>query len=136
MYFRLYVPDRSRVEAVSAGTTSAISSPADVLDEQGRTVIANYFRIPPGEANLRYQWTSPYAADLGEDGIATYRLTIQKQPGLRPGPLRVRISLPTAATLIDASPGLDVTGSTASVETTFDRDVVLVIRYRPALETP
>ncbi len=136
MYFRLYVPERSRVEAVSAGTTSQITAPADVEDELGRTVIANYFRIPPGEANLRYRWTSPYPADVGEDGIATYRLTIQKQPGLRPGPLKLRISLPPGATLIDASPGLVVAGTTATVETTFDRDIVVVVRYRPAVEAP
>jgi hypothetical protein len=136
MYFRLYVPERSRVEAVTAGTTSAITAPSDIADEHGRTVIANYFRIPAGEGHLSYRWTSPYPADLGEDGVATYRLTIQKQPGLRPGPLRVRISLPSGATVIDASPGLDVVGATATVQTTFDRDVVLVIRYRPAGETP
>lgn len=132
MYFRLYVPERSRVEAVTAGTTSPITAPADVADESGRTVIANYFRIPPGDARLSYRWISPYPSDLGEDGIATYRLTVQKQPGLRPGPLRLRITLPPGAALIEASPGLRVEGGSASVETTFDRDVVVVVRYRPA----
>lgn len=136
MYFRLYVPERSRVVAVSAGTTSPITSPADVADESGRTVIANYFRIPPGQAHLSYTWVSPYPADLGEDGIATYRLTIQKQPGLRPGPLRLRITLPPGATLLDASPGLNEQGLTLSVDTTFDRDVVVVVRYRPGPVTP
>jgi hypothetical protein len=135
MYFRLYVPERSRVEAVSAGTTSPITAPADVADESGRTVIPNYFRIPPGQAHLGYRWVSPYAADLGEDGIATYRLVIQKQPGLRPGPLQLRITLPPGATLLEASPGLAQQGMTLSATTTFDRDVVVVVRYRPAQVT-
>ncbi len=104
--------------------------------EAGRTVIANYLRIPPGSATLTYSWMSPHPADLGDDGITTYRLTIQKQPGLRPGPLHLRISLPPGATRVDASPGLTLAGGTATVDTTFDRDMVVVIRYRPAPEVP
>jgi hypothetical protein len=134
MYFRLYVPERSRVEEVSAGTEEPITTPSDVADELGRTMIANYFRIPPGSARLDYRWTSPYPADLGEDGIVTYRLTIQKQPGLRPGPLSLRIAVPDGASIVDASPGLVVDGQSATVETTFERDIVAVIRYRPTPE--
>jgi hypothetical protein len=132
MYFRLYTPLRSRVDAVSAGTVEPITAPADVEDDAGRTVIANYFRIPPGSARLSYKWTSPYPADLGEDGIVTYRLTIQKQPGLRPGPLQLRITLPSGADFIDASPGLQLAGPSASVQTTFDRDMTVFVRYRLA----
>jgi hypothetical protein len=136
MYFRLYVPERSRLEAVSGGTTSQQTAPSDMGDESGRMVIANYFRIPPGSARLSYRWISPYPADLGEDGIATYSLVIQRQPGLRAGPLRLRITAPAGATILDASPGLTLAGDVASVDTTFDRDVVVVVRYRPAAGTP
>ena len=136
MYFRLYVPERSRVEAVSAGTTSPINGPADVADESGRTVIANYFRIPPGSARLEYRWVSPYPADQADDGTFTYQLTIQKEPGLRPGPIHLRIDVPDGATILDASPGLTLAGGSAIVDTTFDRDVVVVIRYRLATGTP
>ena len=62
----------------------------------------------------------------------TYRLTVQKQPGLRPGSLQLRIAIPKGATMIDASPGLLVEGETATVTTLFDRDIVVVIRYRPS----
>ena len=75
MYFRLLVPERSRLESVSAGTTQPLTAAADVADELGRTVIANYFRIPPGVAHLPYRWISPYPADLGEYGVFTYRAT-------------------------------------------------------------
>jgi hypothetical protein len=132
MYFRLLVPERSRVETISAGTQAPISLPADVEDVAGRTVISNYFPIPPGSARLSYGWTSPYPADLGEDGIVTYRLTIQKQPGLRPGPIRLRITVPAGATVIDASPGLAVGRESVTVDTTFNRDIDVVVRYRPA----
>jgi hypothetical protein len=134
MYFRLYVPERSRVEDVSAGTKPRLTAPASVAEEAGRMVIANYFRIPSGSSALTYRWLSPYPADLGEDGIATYRLTIQKQPGLRPGPLHLQITVPPGSTIIEASPGLQLSGETATVDTTFDRDVVVVIRYRPGPE--
>lgn len=132
MYFRLYVPERSRVESVSAGTESPITAPADIADEAGRMVIANYFRIAPGSARLGYRWTSPYPADIGDDDVVTYRLVVQKQPGLRPGPLRLRIAIPAGATILDASPGLRVTGESATVEMTFVRDVEVVVRYRLA----
>lgn len=136
MYFRLLVPERSRIEAVSAGATTLITAPAAVADEAGRMVISNYFRIPPGVAHLMSRWVSPYPADLGEDGIATYRLTLQKQPGLRPGPLKLRIAVPPGAVIIDASPGLVLAAQSATFETTFDRDVVVVVRYRPVSEVP
>jgi hypothetical protein len=132
MYFRLYVPERSRVEDVKAGTEAPITAPADVAEEAGRMVIANYFRIPPGSARLSYRWLSPYPADLGEDGIVTYRLTVQKQPGLRPGPISVQIGVPAGATIIDGSAGLVLGPESATVATTFDRDLAVVIRYRPA----
>ncbi len=60
-------PSRTRPAARSSPTTSA-SRPA-----------------PPTCATAG---PAPTPADLGEDGVFTYRLTIQKQPGLRPGPLR------------------------------------------------
>ncbi len=48
MYFRLLVPERSRVEAVSGGTLVAVTAPAVVEDEAGRTVIGTYLMVPPG----------------------------------------------------------------------------------------
>ncbi len=136
MFFRLYVPERSRLESVMAGTEAPITSAADIADEAGRQVISNYFRIPAGSARLMYRWISPYPAELGDDGIMTYRLTIQKQPGLRPGLLRVRIALPPGAAIVEASPGLRLEAALASVDAPFDQDVVVVIRYRPAEGVP
>ena len=93
MYFRLLAPERSRVESVSGGSVARVTAPAVVAEEVGRTVIGTYLMVPPGTANLRYGWTSPYAADADETG-GLYRLTIQKQPGLLPGPLTLTIRVP------------------------------------------
>ena len=91
MYFRLLVPERSRVEAVSGGTLAPVTNPAVVEDEAGRTAIGTYLKVPPGQTSLRYTWTSPYAADATS---GTYRLTIQAQPGMLPGPLTLTIRVP------------------------------------------
>ena len=100
-YFRLLVPERSRVEAVSGGTLSPVTNPAVVEDEAGRTAIGTYLKVPPGETSLRYTWTSPYAADATS---GTYRLTIQAQPGMLPGPLTLTIRVPDGFRITAASP--------------------------------
>jgi hypothetical protein len=130
MYFRLLVPERSRVEGVSGGSYPPLTDPAVVEDEAGRTAIGTYLRVPPGRTSLTYTWTSPYAADADETG-GTYRLTIQKQPGLLPGPLALTIRVPAGFRIADASPELTVRGDTATLATTFDRDIVVEVRYTP-----
>ena len=136
MYFRLLVPDRSRIGTVSGGSYQALTAPADIGTEAGREVFANYLRVPAGTTHLDYAWVSPYAADSADDGTFTYRLTIQKQPGLRAGPLHLVITLPAGASLVDASAGLTVVGGKVTLDTTFDRDLVLAIRYRLPAATP
>ncbi|MFH1474268.1 MAG: DUF4012 domain-containing protein, partial [Chloroflexota bacterium] len=128
MYFRLLAPERSRVESVSGGSHTPLAYPAVVGEEAGRTVIGTYLRVPPGRTSLRYRWTSPYAADADEAG-GTYRLTIQKQPGLLPGPLTLAIRVPEGYRITAASAELAVSGATATLTTTFDRDLVVGLRY-------
>jgi Protein of unknown function (DUF4012) len=130
MYFRLLVPERSRIESVSGGSYAPLNDPAVVEAEAGRTAIGTYLRVPPGRTGLTYTWTSPYAADADQAG-GTYQLTIQKQPGLLPGPLAVTIKVPTGFHITDASPGLTVRGDTATLSTTFDRDIVVEVDYTP-----
>lgn len=130
MYFRLLAPERSRVEAVSGGSFIKLSAPGVVEEAAGRTVIGTYLKVPPGRTNLRYVWVSPYAADADETA-GLYRLTIQWQPGLLPGPLLLTIRVPTGFRITAASEGLTVAGRTATLRTTFDRDIVLGVRYAP-----
>jgi hypothetical protein len=127
-YFRILVPDRSRVEAVSGGTLSPVTNPAVVEDEAGRTAIGTYLKVPPGKTSLRSTWTSPYAADATS---GTYRLTIQAQPGMLPGPLTLTIRAPDGYRITAASPELVVNGATATLTTTFDRDIVVGVQYGP-----
>jgi len=128
MYFRLLVPERSRVEGVSGGGMAPVTAPATVRDEAGRMSIGTYLKIAPGEASLRTEWTSPYAAEADEDG-GTYRLTIQNQPGIVPGPLTLTIRVPDGYRITAASPELSVDGATATLTTTFAEDIVVAVRY-------
>ena len=116
------------MEAVSGGGDVELSGPAVVEEAAGRTVIGNYLMLPPGTTTIGYTWTSPYAADADETG-GTYRLTIQKQPGLLPGPLTLTIRAPAGYRITAASPELAVSGATATLSTTFDRDVVVGLQY-------
>ena len=84
--------------------------------------------MPPGETSLRYAWTSPYAADAT---AGTYRLTIQAQPGMLPGPLTLTIRVPEGLRIRAASPGLAVNEDTGTLTTTFDRDIVVGVQYGP-----
>jgi hypothetical protein len=128
MYFRILVPQRSRIEAVSGGSLTPVTDPAVVEDEAGRTAIGTYLKIPPGQTTLIDTWTSPYAADVTATG-GTYRLTIQAQPGLLPGPFALTIRVPEGYRITAASPGLTVSGPAATLTTTLNRDVVVGIQY-------
>jgi hypothetical protein len=130
MYFRLLVPERSRVESVTGGTLVSVTGPALIAEEAGRTVIGTYVQVPAGETTLDHIWTSPYAADAGPDGGA-YRLTIQFQAGMLPGPVRATIRVPEGNRITAASSELIVSGASATLDTTFDRDLAVAIRYAP-----
>jgi hypothetical protein len=129
MYFRLLVPQRSRIEAVSGGRLAPVTDPAVVGDEAGRMAIGTYLQVPPGLTSLHYTWTSPYAASVDATG-GSYRLTIQAQPGMLPGPLTVAIRVPDGYRITAASPELTVSGTSATFATTFDRDIVVGVQYR------
>ena len=128
MYFRLLVPERSRIEAVSGGGLSPVTDPAVVEDEAGRMAIGTYLQVPPGQTSLTYTWTSPYAATVDTTG-GTYRLTIQSQPGMIPEPLNLTIRAPDGYRITAASPGLTVSGATATMTATFDRDLVVGVQF-------
>jgi hypothetical protein len=130
MYSRVLTPERSRVESVSGGSFVRLTAPAMVGEEAGRAVTGAYLMVPPGSATLQYVWTSPYAAEADETG-GTYRLTIQKQPGLLPGPLSLTIRVPEGFRITNASDGLTVTGRTATLATTFNQDIQLGLSYEP-----
>ncbi len=131
VYFRLLVPERSRVEEVAGGGIAPVTNPATIDTEAGRTVIGTYIKIPPGTTSLRQVWTSPYAATT-DAGRGAYRLTVQHQAGSLPSPLTITIEAPPGSRITAASPGLVVDGSRATLATTLDGDIVVAIEYAAA----
>ena len=129
-YVRLLAPRDSRITAVSGGGLVPLTAPAVVGEEAGRAVFGNYLMIPPGTTRLRYAWTSPSVVDVGTNGHA-YRLTIQRQPGQRSGPLTVTVRVPEGFAIAAASAPLtiDSTAAGASASLDFDADVELAIRF-------
>ena len=128
MYFRLLVPEGSRVESVSGDMVDTATEPAVIGLEASRSVIGTYLVVPPGNASLRYVWTSPNVSETNSTG-SRYHLTIQKQPGLLPGPLIVTVHVPLGSRIQSGSPGMTMGDQTAAFTTTFDEDVELDLRY-------
>jgi hypothetical protein len=129
MYFRLLAPSGSRVESVSGGSLVNLTAPASVTVQAGRTMIGTYLMVPPGATALRYVWSSAGVAEADERGW-TYRLTVQKQPGLLPGPLTVTIRAPEGFTIASVSDGVRVSGDAARLTTSFAQDVGITVEYR------
>ena len=65
-----------------------------------------------------------------------YRLTVQKQPGLLPGPLTLSIRVPAGFQIASVHPQLAVAGDTARLSTTFDQDVQVELDYVAAEPPP
>ena len=128
MYFRMLAAKDSTIDSVSGGRLVELTAPAFSGTEAGRTVFGNYLMIPPGTTSLRYAWTTP--RPIESDPYAhRYRLTIQKQPGLLPGPLTVTIRVPAGFHIEHVSGPLQVSGDSATLATTFDADIVLDVTF-------
>jgi hypothetical protein len=128
-YVRVLAPERSRLQKVSGGNLDPITGPEAVTSEANRTEFANYLLMPPGSTSLSYQWTAPYPASV-EDGIGTYSLVIQKQPGMLPEPLILHIHVPAGNSITAASPNLVVSGNVATFTGSLTQDVTFAIQYR------
>jgi hypothetical protein len=131
-YTRVLVPlDAELLDAV--GTSEGDISGVESIDEEaGRLAFGNHVIVPPGSASLRYEWLVPGVVEPDEAGGGRYRLAIQKQPGMRPEPLRVRIRTPEGTVVREATPGMTIAGDEASLETTMERDLVLEVAFGPA----
>jgi Protein of unknown function (DUF4012) len=134
MYFRALVPMGSTIESVSGGTLVELTAPALIGIDAGRAVFGTYLMIPPGETSLRYEWTTRRPIEVDPSGGYRYRMTIQKQPGLLPGPLAVSIRVPPGFGIAAANEPLQVTDDSATATTSFERDVVLDVHFGGARE--
>lgn len=128
-YVRVLTRAGSNLLSATGQATDPVSAVEEVTNETGRTSYGNFMLIAPGAANLTLDWIVPTAATPA-DGTWTYRLTVQKQPGLAPMPLSVTIGLPTGAEIVSVSEGATPDGSQINFAKTDDRDIRIEVRYR------
>ena len=128
-YVRTLVPADSELLTVRGKTE--LEDVRDVRytrDEAGRLSWGNDLLMTPGKSMLSYLWSVPQAA-VQTDAGWEYRLLIQKQPGARTSPIKVRIELPAGATLLEASDGLEASGERLLYEGELDTDLELRVLY-------
>jgi hypothetical protein len=128
---RVLVPATAELLEASGNAALPVSGVERVGSEAGRTSFGNYLMIRPGPADLTYRWQTPGVVTTEEDE-QVYRLTIQKQPGMRSEPVSLRITLPDGASLLDASPGATIDGSSLGYAFDLMEDRVIEVRYRTA----
>jgi hypothetical protein len=127
-YLRLLVPQGSELVTASGKASDEIRGTEQLPDDAERAVYGNYLFMPPGESTMSYLWTAPASAVKTDDGWE-YRLTIQKQPGARPEPWKVRIDLPDGAETFEVPQGATVAAGRVLYETVLADDEELIVRY-------
>ncbi|CUS02559.2 conserved protein of unknown function [Candidatus Promineifilum breve] len=140
-FLRVYAPRGSRLldssthlvpgDTLFNGVTW--ENAAQTYDEMpGLATFGNFMLLPRGaEGTVYFQYELPAGVVVSEDGDTVYRLTIHKQPGTRPEPLYLTVSLPSGAELLEASPTpTQVDGDIFIFELSLASDMELTMRYR------
>ena len=128
-YLRTLVPlDSEIVRVRGEDAIQEIGATEYTGEESGRRSWGNSLLMTPGESTLTYLWTVPEVATMTDAGWE-YRLVIQKQPGARTSPIKVRIELPAGATLLETSDGLRANGDRLLYEGELDTDLELRVLY-------
>lgn len=126
---RLLVPVDSELVQVSGQGEDPVTSVDTIAPEAGRNAFGTSILVPPGNANLTWQWQTQGVV-LVEGDEQVYRLTIQKQPGMGPEKLSVRIGVPAGARITGTSDGGQVSGGRVAFTTTLTNDTQLTVRYQ------
>lgn len=140
-YVRVYAPtgstllDASRhfVPGASLFNGQAWDQPAQTLtdDPSGLSTFANLFLLPWGQqldTYFHYQLPGNIIQSTADE--QTYRLTVYKQPGIRPQPLEIVVKLPPGAVLIDATPiPTSITGTTINFNLNLETNREFLITY-------
>ncbi len=128
-WVRVLVPAGAELLEASGTAALPVSGAEQIGSEAGRSVFGNYLMIRPGTADLTYRWRTPGVV-LADGEERVYRLTIQKQPGMRSERVAVRLTLPDGAAVVQATAGGAADGSTLSWGFDLMEDRVIEVRYR------
>jgi hypothetical protein len=139
-YLRVYAPGGSVLQSSSSHTVPGATlfngrtwegAAQTVAEQPGLTTFANFMLLPrASELAATFQYQLPGGVVQTEDGATVYRLTIFKQPGMRPEQLTVLVALPPGATLLAASLPTQIEGGRLMMNTTLETNLVVTLRYR------
>jgi len=151
-YVRVYVPPGSRLlrgpglplpsGSLLARSSNTVprSTVSPTLSEGDWQAWAAFFDLAPGaEQTLTFEYQLPaWVLDYDSSGLVHYRLRVQKQPGSEAVPLRVEISLPSGAELMNAVPAdlLSPAGTMLATSTDLRSDREFEIVFREGKEGP
>jgi hypothetical protein len=127
-YTRVLAPGASSLVSATGNAVDPISAVESIDSEAGRASFGTFVAIGISGADLTCVWTTAGVATQSE-GVWTYRLTIQKQPGMSPVPMSVQVTLPAGAQVQGTPDGGTVSGETVTFATTLERDVQLEVLY-------
>ena len=139
-YLRLIVPSTAVLKSAPdtivsgkyllRGQPSTGSTDAEPMGENRQSWGHLFLIEPGGKVNLEYVYELPAAAVDQGDGLWTYRLKLQKQPGLRRLPSSVQIVIPKDATIVQAEPRpSSLAGQALSYTFDLAQDQTIVIKY-------
>ena len=128
-YLRVLTPATSSLMATDGVASMAVADAESVGIEAGRNVFGNYLLMNPGQSTLHYTWAVPGAA-TNAGGLWTYRLTLQKQPGVASVPTAVTVSLPAGAVVETLSAGTTAEDSVVTFDVGLETDAQLEMTYR------
>jgi len=129
-YVRALMPPTSQLISAQGNAADPIDAAEYQGTESGHAMAGNYLLMLPGPSTLTYEWATPAVATQAPDGTWTYRLTVQKQPGLRPMPLSVTLSLPPGAQVGKVFGGAEQSDGIVTLDSTSVSDVDLEVTYR------
>lgn len=140
-FFRVYAPAGSQLL-----DSSRHAVPGETLfrgvgwDSEGITLddtsslstFGNFLLLPRGEeATAYFHYELPAEVVTNEEGDSVYRLTIHKQPGQRPEPLRLTMALPAGSTVVEAVPAPSrLEAAQVVYELNLETNMEIMIRYR------
>ena len=138
-YLRVYAPAGSQLVESSRhtvpGSTLFSGQTWDatgqrVLEQPGLTTFANFMLVPQAsETSAYFRYTLPEGITEDDSGGTFYRLTVYKQPGTRPEPLRLAVTLPAGATLLETSLPSQVSEGQVVIETMLESNLEVTVRY-------
>ena len=133
-YLRVYTPKKSSLLKVllsSSGTDASedITDQTEISDELGKTSFATTITVETGQSiSLLFTYVLPQNTSAA---ISKYKLTVQKQPGIKDESFTLKFRLPFGSTFTTPSGNYKLLGDTVEWNGIIKQDAVIEIPLKP-----